>query len=105
MAKVEGLKATRQPLSGVLPDYPSDVIIQDWLVEVKVRAEKILAKGDRVVPVDFEWLEKVDKNARRSGFRHGIVVVHRKYHNEPGVLMRWTTYMELMKRCYENDDT
>jgi len=51
LAKAEGLNAKRQPLSGVLPDYPSDVIIEHDLLEVKVRTERLNAKGERIVPL------------------------------------------------------
>lgn len=74
-ARAKGLKATKQPLSGILPDYPNDVVIENGLYEVKRRVVRLNAKGARILSLDLDWLDGVQKNAKREGFEGAAVFV------------------------------
>lgn len=77
-AKASGHKAHRQPMSGRIASMPSDVVIDNLLVEAKVRAVRLDAKGARILSIDLDWLDGVLKNAEKHGFEAGIVVVRPK---------------------------
>ena len=77
-AKAKGLRSRRQPLSGVLKDFPNDVEIERLLVECKVRSAKLDAKGRKTITLDLDWLHGVVGNAEKAGYEAGVVVVRPK---------------------------
>lgn len=96
-AKAAGLKATKQPLSGVLKDYPNDVVVEDILVEAKVRAVRLNAKGARIVAIDLDWLDGVMKNAAKAGFRGAVVVIRPKNSERLLTLMLFSSFLDMLK--------
>jgi hypothetical protein len=48
------------------------------LIECKVRAVKLNAKGARIISLDLEWLSKVTTNAAAFGFDVGAVIFRPK---------------------------
>lgn len=95
-AKARGLKARRQPLSGILADFPNDAEVGDRLVEAKVRAAKLDSKGARFIRIDLDWLTGVIENARKNGYRQGIVVVRPKGSQQLLVLTELDDYLGLL---------
>jgi hypothetical protein len=77
-AKEKGLRARRQPLSGVLKDFPNDVEIERLLGECKVRTTKLDAKGAKILSIDLDWLDGVRANAARMGYESAAVFVRPK---------------------------
>lgn len=77
-AQAAGLQARRQPLSGVLKDFPNDVQVENILVESKVRSAKVNAKGAKTLTLDLDWLHGVVGNAEKAGYDAGIVVAKAK---------------------------
>jgi hypothetical protein len=84
VARALGLRASRQPLSGALKDYPGDVVVEEGLVEAKVRSVRLNARGERILSIDLGWLEKVEAEAKRAGFEWSAVIVRPK--NSPRLL-------------------
>ena len=85
-AKAHGLVARKQPLSGILKEYPNDVAIQldsgdALLVECKVRSRHPSYTEMQ------EWLENAQINAKREGFEGAFLVYNVKGSRTPRVLM------------------
>lgn len=95
-AKAKGLKARKQPGSGVYKGLPNDVVIEDVLVECKVRSTTLTAKGEKRLTLDLDWLRGVQAAAEREGFRQGIVVVNAKGSSKPLVLCDYEFVLELL---------
>lgn len=93
----KGLTAHKQPLSGMLADYPGDAVIEDYLIECKVRAAS-LAGGRTGVRVEYGWLFKVLKEAQTAGYRTGIVVVRPKGSQRKFILMDFDDALELIAK-------
>lgn len=74
-ARAKGLTARKQPLSGVLSEYPNDVVIENTLIEVKRRVTRLNAKGARILSLDLDWLDGVQRNAKREGFEGAAVFI------------------------------
>lgn len=96
-AKASGLRARRQPLSGVLEDFPNDVEIEQTLVEAKVRSTKLSAKGARMLSIDLEWLKGVEAHAAKAGYEHAVVVVRPKGSHRLLLLTDLDDYLSLLK--------
>lgn len=95
-ARAKGLQAKKQPLSGVLPDYPNDVVIENALIEVKRRVTKLNAKGARILSLDLDWLDGVQKNAKREGFEGAAVFVRPANSARLLVLVEDDFFLELL---------
>lgn len=95
-AKKAGLVARKQPLSGVLADFPNDVQIGDVLVECKMRAAFLDAKGEKTISLKLDWLHNVIRNAKRVGFRTGILVSRAKGSPQLYVTLEWQDFLELV---------
>ncbi len=54
------------------------VIDERVLVECKVRAVKLNPKGQRIISIDLEWLNKVTANAADKDFDFGVVLFRPK---------------------------
>ncbi len=85
-AKAKGLTAHRQPLSGVLKDYPNDVAVQldsgtTLLGECKVRSTHPSYNQMQ------DWLENAQINAKRAGFEGAFLVYNPKGSRTPRVLL------------------
>lgn len=96
-ARAAGKRANKQPLSGVLNDYPNDAVVEDILVEAKVRAVRLDAKGKRIISIDLDWLDGVLKNAAKNGFETGIVVIRPKNSERLLTLMLFSSFLEMLK--------
>ena len=92
-----GLKAHRQPGSGVFKDHPHDAVVEDILVEAKVRSTPKDAP-EKGVRIDFAWLSRVRADARKAGFREGIVVVNQKGSTSPMVLCTLDFLLSLLQK-------
>lgn len=104
LANEAGIAAKKQPLSGVLTDYPNDVAmdVDGVLAECKVRSVYRDSRGARMLPFDLEWLDKVLKNAKRENFKFGIVVTRPK--NSPRLLvtMELENFLEILTNGHKN---
>lgn len=101
-----GLKAVRQPMSGMLKDYPADVVIEAGerrvLGESKVRSLHIHPSGKRTWTIDFDWLRKVMKEAKQPDsegrvYHHGALFVRPKGSSEQFVMVSEEVYFELLR--------
>jgi Holliday junction resolvase len=95
-ASEKGLKARKQPGSGVYAGLPNDVVIENLLVECKVRSASLTAKGEKRLTIDLDWLRGVQTAATREGFRDGIVVINPKGSARPLVLCDYEFWLELL---------
>lgn len=97
LAQQKGLKASKQPQSGVLKDYPSDAVIEEEvLVECKVRAfEKTSA--EKSVRVEFGWLDGVREKAQRAGMSSAVLVVRPKGTQKMYAVLDYQDYLDLLK--------
>ena len=81
-AQARGLRAKKQPLSGAIKGLPNDVVIESdlerVLAECKVRAVNLNARGERIISIDLEWLNKVTTNAAKEDFDYGVVLFRPK---------------------------
>lgn len=104
-----GLHAMRQPMSGMLRDYPADLTLDNGhlrvLGESKVRSLKVTPSGKRTWTIDFEWLRKVMREAvsakpdeRGRSFDHGALFVRPKGSEDRFVLIDEATYFRLLKK-------
>jgi Holliday junction resolvase len=96
-------KSRRQPLSGVLREFPSDAIIEDdttkILAECKVRAVEIDAAGEKTFRLEFQWVDKVEEQAQRDrSFDFGVVVLQPKGHRRRYAVMSLDSLFQLAKR-------
>lgn len=94
-ARAKGLEAKKQPLSGVLKDYPHDCVIEGVLVECKVRSPQIDAKGQQYIRLNIDWLLQTIKDAEAHGFDSAVLVVNAKGSREPMVMLRYNDYLTL----------
>lgn len=85
-AQERGLTAKRQPLSGVLKEFPSDVVVENTLLECKVRGDGTEG-AEKSVRVEYAWLDKVRKLAQTNGNDLGAVVFNPKGGRTPMVLL------------------
>lgn len=102
-ARGAGLDSRKQPLSGVIKDFPADVVIERVLAECKVRTAQIDAKGQRYVKLDMDWKEKVDTQASDHGFEAAVVVVNAKGSRNPQVIVSLDFLLKLMRQRKDGD--
>jgi len=96
-AQAHGLEARRQPGSGIYKEYPSDVLLDQFLLECKVRSPLPTIDGnEKAVRVEYNWLNKVMRNAKTLG-KLGAVVVKPKGQQKQMVLMDFDDWLELVK--------
>lgn len=99
-ALAAGFRAFRQPLSGALPGFKGDVVIetkaQRILVESKVRALTVTTKGASRWSIDFDWLRKVIREASEQGFHHGALFARPKSSQDRYVLIEEAVYLGLL---------
>lgn len=100
-AQAAGLKARRQPLSGILPDFPEDVLIEDEvLMQCKTYAPVIDSKNEKSFRFRMDWMKGVMENARKHGYRFGAVVFRTRGDTRKYVVIQYETLLELlMKDC------
>lgn len=97
-----GLRSSVQPLSGILSEFPNDVVIQarelgvQVLVEAKVRTAQIHG-GEKHITINLDWLKGVVSNALRMGMAYGSVVFRAKGSSDFYVLMRYEDFLWLHK--------
>lgn len=85
-----GLRAHRQPGSGVFREYPNDVVVERLLGECKVRSDlPSLAKM-------FEWMENAQANAKRKRFVGSFLVFNRKGSRKPVVMMDLDLLLDIL---------
>jgi hypothetical protein len=92
-----GLEARKQPLSGILPDYPSDVVIEQTLVEAKTGYTRETIKDGPVMSVRLEWLEKVKRLAKSKEFERGVLMIRPDGMTTPFVIMTLDNFLDLLK--------
>jgi Holliday junction resolvase len=97
-AKAKGLKAARQPGSGVYKAFPHDAVVEQLLVECKVRSTHLNAAGDKTLSIQLEWLRKVQEKAIEGGFEQGIVVVNPKGSQKPLVLCDLDWFLGILSK-------
>lgn len=99
-AQEAGLKASKQPMSGILKDYPNDAVIGEGensvLVECKVRAVSMNAKGEKQFSFDLEWLKGVMRHAKQHNFRLGCVVFAPKSSQDKYVVLAYSDFLDLL---------
>lgn len=95
-AREKGLKAARQPMSGMLKDFPHDVVIEKLLVECKVRSASISPKGQKTLRLSMDWLRSVQASALKNGFAQGIVIVNEKSSQRPFVMVDLDFFLDLL---------
>lgn len=95
LAREAGLKASKQPGSGVYTGFPADATIEDILVECKVRTASVTASGKKSFSVDLKWLEQVTEQADPA-YRMGVVVIQAKYSSERYVVLNFTDFLALV---------
>jgi hypothetical protein len=103
MANAAGIFAQVQPLSGVLKDFPNDVVIDSpvvsVLVECKVRSAQI-SGGEKYITINLDWLKGCIANlARLSRWATGIGVVcfRAKRSQDLYVLLRYEDFLQLLE--------
>ena len=95
-AQKAGLTASRQPGSGVYKAFPSDAVIENTLIEAKVRSPlPEIPGGLAAVRVEYQWLNKVIANARKN-HELGAVVVRPKGQQKCMVLLDFDDFLALL---------
>jgi hypothetical protein len=79
-----------------MKEFPSDVVIERILVECKVRAAKVVARGKRIISFDLEWLNKVIDNAAQHGFEMGVVIFRPKGSPKRYVVLEEEAFLDLL---------
>jgi hypothetical protein len=101
-AEAHGLKARRQPLSGILKEYPHDIHIEaplgDVLGESKVRSLEVNARGAKTWTILFEWLTETVEAAEKAGYHHAALFVRPKGSQRRYVLIEEAVYLDLLAR-------
>jgi hypothetical protein len=87
-----GLKAQRQPGSGVYSTFPNDVIVHGLLGECKVRSRHPNFSEMQ------EWLEGCQENAKKHGFPGAFLVYNVKGSRTPRVLLDLDLFLDLLAR-------
>ena len=67
-AKKRELDARKQPGSGIYANYPSDVVVEQILVEAKTGYSRVNVAGEKIFSLNMTWLSKVEKEAQTHGF-------------------------------------
>ena len=102
-AKEKGLRAEKQPGSGVYQRFKSDAVIEQTLVECKVRSVEIDAKGQKTFRVDMDWWRGVQKNAALDGYSSAALVMNAKYSDQPMALIPLDEYLNLLSQAHGVD--
>ena len=98
-ALAAGLTAHKQPLSGVLKEYPNDVVVEyednhhrshGLLGECKVRSTHPSYTEMQ------EWLEKAQTNAKRVGLEGAFLTYNVKGSRTPRVLLDLDLFFSLL---------
>ena len=93
-AKAAGLTAHKQPLSGILKDYPNDVMVEGLLGECKVRSRHPSYTEMQ------EWLENAQINAKRINAAGAFLVYNVKGSRTPRVLLDLDLFFLILKSTY-----
>jgi Holliday junction resolvase len=96
-AKGEGLEARRQPLSGSTPSHPNDVVLEDILIEAKIRGVVADASSNKSIRFQMSWLRGVVSSAKAHGYRMGVVVFRMKGDKQRYVTLSWDDFIGLIK--------
>lgn len=105
-----GLKAKRQPGSGVHKEAPKDVVIYDpdapeaarlnhLLVEAKWRTAAINPRGEKSLTLSLDWYRSVQAAAAKEGYSQGFVVVGPKGDRKPLALVDLDWLLSLFERA------
>lgn len=101
-AQARGLRAKRQPLSGALPDYKGDTVVEERaLGEGKVRSVRVNPAGKRMITLDLDWLHKVEDEAQSAGFEFAYVFFRPKGTKRCYVLLGEEEFLDLMAEAAE----
>jgi hypothetical protein len=95
-ATAAGVPARRQPRSGELAEYPADAVVGGLLVEGKVRAHTLNARGEKVLSINLDWYNKVREQASKAGFREGVLVVAMKGSKHMQVVVDFDFFLSLL---------
>ena len=101
-ARAQGLKAHRQPLSGVLKEFPHDVVVEDLLIECKVRSPSISISGKKTLRFSLDYLRSVQADALKSGFAQGILIVNAKGDQRPLAVMDLDWFLTILSQNRHN---
>lgn len=94
-----GVPAKKQPCSGQTKEDPGDVVLNHKvLVECKVRAWKIAARGEKTFPLDLTWLDKVEQEAMRCEMDYGVLVIHPKNSRRYVVVLDFDVFLSLLRK-------
>jgi Holliday junction resolvase len=92
-AQAKGLRASRQPLSGILKEYPNDVVVENYLGECKVRSEH--PSWNEIQ----KWLEGCQAHAKKHGFAGAFLVYNPKGSQTPYVITTLAEYLDLQRKA------
>jgi hypothetical protein len=92
-----GVEAERVPLSGALAKFKGDVKVPllSLLLEAKVYAVAEV-DGARYARFDFNWLSKIEREAKESGYAHAAVVFRGEKLSTDYVVLRLEDYIKLL---------
>lgn len=99
-----GIRAVKQPMSGMLKDFPADLALDTGhlrvLGESKVRAVHVTPTGAANWTINLDWLRKVVREANDHGFDHAALFVRPKRSvNDHYVLLEEAVYFDLLRRA------
>ena len=89
-AQKHGLRAHRQPGSGVFPDHPNDAVVESYLVECKMYT-------DHPSMTQFmAWLDGVRANAKKHEFAGAFLAYNHKGSRKPVVMVDLDLFLDLL---------
>jgi hypothetical protein len=92
-AQKHGLRANRQPLSGILREYPNDVVVENYLGECKVRSEH--PSWNEIQ----NWLEACKLHAIEHGFDGAFVVYNPKGSQSPYAILSLELLLTILQKA------
>jgi Holliday junction resolvase len=99
-----GFEAQVQPLSGILNDYPNDVLLTTPVLvvsfEAKVRQAEI-SGGEKYITINLDWLKKCITNLARLSThlpKIGVVAFRAKRSQDLYVLMRYEDFLRILEK-------
>jgi hypothetical protein len=91
-ALIQGLRAHRQPGSGVFKDHPNDLVVEGWLGEAKTRTDH------PSVAQLMDYLAGVQANAKARGeFAGGFLVYNKKGSRRPIVMLSLDDFLSILR--------
>ena len=94
-----GVEAERVPLSGALAKLKGDVKVPllSLLLEAKVYAVTEV-DGARYARFDFNWVDKIEKEAKAAGYARGAVVFRGEKLSKDYVVLGFEDYIRLLQQ-------